>query len=246
MTEPTVELHDGRQFDVLDIAIGDRAPLLDPSLTMPDWESVRPLDPHQIAPLQHRVRAGRDIAQDRAQELPMPEPGPRVQRGHQPSRRRQALLAGVSDDGHGTRLAVIRRGDVEYGMLQAHALRSGMGWNHVVEVTQPMDLDARKWVDPTRLGDGHVDRRPLGDQVQAIRPTLSDPEGGLMRERRRRVKEDRCPGALEPRQLAGVVDVHPGVHPGPHTATKLPLDECVRQPEIQNLGAIHQARLFAE
>jgi hypothetical protein len=88
---------------------------------------------------------------------------------------------------------------------------------------------------------GDVDR-----SVGSPSGTFGRTECRLTAQRGRRGEEDRCPGALLPRRVAGVVDMDARVDEDPLSAPQQAADLALGQPVRQRLAAGHHARLEAQ
>lgn len=237
--QPPVQLDDER-LGVGGVAVDLTHPADADRLPGRPGESVRPLDEGEIAVLEHRTGALVDVTQHAGDPLPPRHPRS-LRHGSQ-----QALCGGTprlhclregGDDGE---LAPGRARHVDRRLLVAHAGRAQVP-AHLLGVAAPAVQAHLVGRDQAAVAfHDHVDR-----QVNRIPSsgTVRGAEGGLVTECRRRGEHDRCPGLLQPRELAGVVDVDPVVHGRPETSAQHPRDLVVGPASSHQLTSGDHARL---
>ena len=155
MAEAAVELHQQALFHVAHVPEAAPTPVVEATLPLPPRQPVRPLHPGEVAMLEQRVGAGRDVVEQVGEEPAAGQALGQDQRLVEPSRCRDPLLAHVGEYGHCPGLASGHpppRRDLERCILEAEPGRRPVPHHPFVEVPQPYDPHARGWTDASALG----------------------------------------------------------------------------------------------
>ena len=188
--------------------------------------------------LQHRVRAGGQVIEQRCHQASARVPGTGVEALGEARRRRPPGAHQLAQQGD--RVVVGRRAiGSDHGRgLEVHPRWRSVPRHVVVELAHPADPDAPTRSDPARPVDGHLDR--LARQRRWVGQGV--PAG----QRGRLGVQDRGPAALRVAQRAGVVDVHAGVHRRQRASAQQGLDLRLGQPGRTQLASVDHPVLGAQ
>ncbi|PWN01490.1 hypothetical protein DJ010_18240 [Nocardioides silvaticus] len=243
MEQAAVQLDDGADRGVENVSV-QRALRRLAHLALGARQTVRALDPVQVAVLERRAGARRDVGDDALQERPAWDPRPARQCLGEPVAGRAAGAHCVGEVGDGIDLTRSHRRQVDRCLLNPLPGRGGVPQDLRVEAGEAVGDHPRRRLERPVGRDSDVDRPAV--VVVAAAGSVRRPDGGVEAQRGGLADEDRRPRALEPGQRTGVVGVHAGMDepqlaPAPH-----PPQAVVGETELEHLPAVDDACLDRE
>ncbi|MDZ5619805.1 hypothetical protein SFC88_03150 [Nocardioides sp. HM23] len=182
-------------------------------LTLPARQTVRALDPGEVAVLEDRACAVSDVSQDRVEPLSSADARQNSELGSEPGGRRTACSARVRQHRDGIELVPRSVCEIDDRSVVPQSWRREVLLDRVLEPTRAADADAIRLHGVSTVRDDDLDR--AGVISAAAARTLICAESRAPVEGRRPACEHGRPGPLAPRQRPGVVDVHAGMHGDP-------------------------------
>lgn len=220
--EPAVELDDQPERVVHDVAV-DRSPRRQ-SGRLSAWarQTVRSLDPGQVAMFEHRAGPAPDITQYRRYEVPATDPSPAGQCVGEAPDGGPPTLHNVCEDRDRSEVIGRLGREVECSVLDAESGRSQIPADPGSHVGRPVDDDASRGADWSVPVYRNVDWFVIGS-IAAAGP-VGRTECRAVAKRRRPGVHHCCPRTLDPGQRARVIDVHTRMDWCPLATTDAPSD----------------------